>query len=450
METRLTLLLLCLLGVESFIVSEDGGLALSARAEDRISIEPPQPSSIMVRSGDNVTLTCSASHPWFLCLWVHPGTGDKLCSIREDGEHETVCDGVPGAQLLVTSDNACHVILTNVTMEDAGDWMCLLSQENVYHTDRELTSLAVATPTLASIRVETNEIADHESTTVDMLEEETVTVVCEAAGGYPQPEFHWSLVQDVDNEEQSVTVLEDVTVVRDSSRHTSTLTYTGQLADHGKSLVCTTRQRDIFSGASLYNISSSLSLSVGAKASPLTAYLTEQQDVLAGVVISIFLIMFCITIIIVFTVRSSKATPQKLVQDTHESYIIFLEEPATDSSNNSQADTADSADSREEKESGIDVSQGAFVSFSSSDLYKPHHHDHQIVMISDLSHHQMISDHHHHQSTSDHHDESSEGCAASDGGLSNISVFDCQHGCFHEDHSADHHYYKDSVLNTDL
>ena len=40
--------------------------------EDRIRISPPEPARLMVRAGENVTLSCEASHPWFLCLWVHP------------------------------------------------------------------------------------------------------------------------------------------------------------------------------------------------------------------------------------------------------------------------------------------------------------------------------------------------------------------------------------------
>ena len=119
--------------------------AVLAREEmGRITISPPKPRMMMARSGSNVTLSCRASHPWFLCLWVHP-SGDKLCSIQEDGEHSQVCQGLEGAELL-SGDSDCHVQLENVSEEDAGDWLCLLSQEGVYHTDRAVTTLSVARP----------------------------------------------------------------------------------------------------------------------------------------------------------------------------------------------------------------------------------------------------------------------------------------------------------------
>merc|ERR1712018_16098 len=79
------------------------------RELERIKIDPPEPSRMTVRSGSNVTLSCSASRPWFLCLWVHPA-GDKLCSIKEDGTDVSVCQGLQGARL-VAGDNHCHVTL---------------------------------------------------------------------------------------------------------------------------------------------------------------------------------------------------------------------------------------------------------------------------------------------------------------------------------------------------
>ena len=449
MELRVMSLMIVVACVESLFLSED-----------RIDIHPPQPSSLMVRQGDNVTLTCSATQPWFLCLWVHP-SGDKLCSIQEDGDHSTVCQGVPGAELIV-SGHSCHVLLTSVSEEDAGDWMCLLSQTGVYHTDREITHLEVATPASASLRVETNDLedtADQES--VEMVEEETVTMVCESGGGFPAPQFTWYLVQEemVDGVlEESVEVLEEATIIKsdennNSRYHTSSITYTASLLDHGKSLRCSTHQRDIFTDQTLFNISSSKTLSVSAKPSPLHAYLSQQQDVVAGVVISCCLIIFCVIIVIIFSIRSNKAVtaPKKLMEETraHESYIIFLEEPVSESnssnnSNNTSREQCSSERDDKSAESGIDVSQGDFVSFS-SDLYK-----------TNTDHHQMIGDISHLQTSDDHQDESSDGCGASEGGLSNISVFDCQHGCFHDQHDHHHHhldhhhYYRDSVLNTDL
>ena len=446
--------------------------------QEKMRITPPEPSHVMVKEGDNVTLTCSGSHSWFLCLWVHPGPdGDKLCSIQEDGLHTPVCQGVPGAELVVTGDRSCNVHLTNVTQEEAGDWMCLLSQAGVYHTDRVMTSLSVAKPTVVNIGVShdiidnnipQDVVGDDSEDVLNLIEDASITIECTARGGYPQPQLHWALVQDVENMIYE-RLGEEVTIISQQNQSnvvTSSVKYSAKLTDSGKTLVCISEQFDIYTNGLLYNITGHMTLSISAKASPLQAYLTEQQDVVAGVVISCFLIIFCIIIVIIFTVRSNKSInpPTKLIEESkaHESYIIFLEEP---SGSRNTSNTSNSMKGRnDDKESGIDVSHGDFVSFSSSDMYsisKSNNSDNHAVILSDetdSSNHQSSAT----DDNTDNHDDSSDACAASDGGLSNISVFDCQHGCFHdeEDDHHQHHYhhhqdyqhqiYKEPVLNTDL
>ena len=460
---------------------------IESLVKDKIKIHEPEPNHVMVREGGNITLTCAATHPWFLCLWVHPGDdGEKLCSIQEDGEHTTVCAGVPRAELIVAGDNKCHVHLTNVTLEEAGDWMCLLSQAGVYHTDRIMTKLSVATPTTLTIEVtRDNENIDSNDPIMEdiyefisevereeivneglleLLEDESVNFHCHSKGGFPQPQFYWSLIEEIDTELGYNSVEQEIVYGQhnNSNLHTSSVKYAANLADNGKTLICATQQLDINTNEILYNVTSSVKLFITPKSSPLHAYLTEQQDVVAGVVISCFLIIFCVIIVIIFTVRSSKtlAATKKYSREpkAHESYIIFLEEPvsSTNTSGNQGSD-ADIKERSSDKESGIDVSHGDFVSFSSSDLYGS-------KLASDKTPALMSGNDHHNASCSDEnpHDESSEGCAASDGGLSNISVFDCPHGCFHEDEEHSHyqnytslprksqHFYTDAVLNTDL
>ena len=490
---HLLVLLVSMSSVRGYLVAKEWG--------EKIKIDEPEPGHVMVREGGNITLTCSASHPWFLCLWVHPGDdGEKLCSIHDDGEHMNVCSGIDGAEIIVAEDNKCHVKLTNVTLEEAGDWMCLLSQAGVYHTDRVMTKLSVATPTNVHIKVtyqnnleliendpytgQSSDIVEfydvvqedfNEDDILELLEEDSVTVKCEAEGGYPHPQFYWRIVEEGQEMESGNQILKEEMIQNQhnvTNLHTSSLKYTAKVVDHGKTLMCATRQRDINTGEALYNVTSSVKLSITPKASPLQAYFTEQQDIVAGIIISTFLILFCVIIIIIFTIRGSKtvATGKKLNQDTkaHESYIIFLEEPSSNSD-----DSGDSHEGHEvshgvkerssDKESGIDVSQGDFVSFSSSDLYS-------CRTGSDGDHQGIIRDDHH-QSSDDqesHHEVSSEGCAESEGGLSNTSVFDCHHGCFHDQHDHQNYslqlpnnhkeqiypefrrYYTDAVLNTDL
>ena len=422
----MSVLVMSVLSVEAITVSQE---------LERIKIEQPEPSRMTVRSGSNVTLSCSASHPWFLCLWVHPA-GEKLCSIKEDGKDVSVCQGLEGARL-ESGDNHCHVHLENVGQEDSGDWLCLLSQEGVYHTDRAVTSLSVATPSLPSLQPPG-----------PLYHGEAVNINCGATSGHPRPQFYWALL---DGEGEGSRDLESGVTWRDLN---SSLTFTPALSDSGLRLVCSTRQVDLTTNTVLYSHSSSTTLTVSVRPSPLQAYLEQQQDVVAGVVISCFLIIFCIGLVIVFTVRSSKKTrgPAQASKVTagQDSYIIFIsEDPAN-------------TDTRSDKESGIDVSHGDFVSFSSSDLYT-NTTANTATRSSTLTSQKT-------QSEPDQ-DQSIDESGGSEGGLSNTSsVFDCQHGCFgddhghhghqhghhhgHHQHQHQHqlhcHYLRANVLNTDL
>ena len=408
-ESVLVIIMLTVLATQAVFAREEMG---------RITISPPKPRTMMARSGSNVTLSCRASHPWFLCLWVHP-SGDKLCSIQEDGEHSQVCQGLEGAELL-SGDSDCHVQLENVSEEDAGDWLCLLSQEGVYHTDRAVTTLRVARPARPVL-----------DTPAQLFHTETVNVNCLTDNTeHPRPDFSWALL-DSDGQE----------TVRLNTTNSS-LTFTPRLADHGRSLVCYTRQLDPFTLEELYLHNSSVILSVMARPSPLQALLADQQDVVAGVIISSCLIIFCVVLVIVFTVRSTKSNLPAKSSDMmcgQESYIIFISEDQV------------TTESTQDKESGIDVSHGDFVSFSSSDLYSntTATNNRSSSLTSQKT-----------QSEADH-DQSIDESGGSEGGLSNTSVFDCQHGCFGHEHGQhlqlpQHHhheslhYLKDNVLNTDL
>ena len=415
-ELAVVVMAVLVVGVKTITVQQE-----LEEAQERIEIEAPEPQLVVVRSGSNVTLSCSASHPWFLCLWVHPA-GEKLCSIREDGgTHSEVCQGLEGASL-VAGHSHCHVHLQNVGEEDSGDWLCLLSQEGVYHTDRAVTTLSVATPSRPSLQPPG-----------PLFHGEPVSVNCGASRGFPQPEFSWALLDREGGESRD---LETAVVWGDLN---SSLTFTPALSDSGLVLVCFTRQLDLTTNTLLYSHNSSTTLSVSLRPSPLQAYLEQQQDVVAGVVISCFLLLFCVGLVIVFTVRSNKKAraPPQSSEAGQDSYVIFVssEEPGI-------------TDTRSDKESGIDVSHGDFVSFSSSDLYTTNTTtDRSSSLASQKS------------NSEPDQDQSIDESGGSEGGLSNISsVFDCQHGCFGHDnhgHHLHHHqphcnYLRGNVLNTDL
>ena len=391
-----------------------------------------------------------------------------------------MCQGVEGAELVTSGGTSCHAHLTNVQEEEAGEWMCLLSQAGVFHTDRVLTQLSVASPVTLELRADKDILTEEEEDILELEEDEALRMECGAGGGHPEPRLHWALRGAESSEGAGPGGLEEISVSSLESgagRHASSITYAARLADSGRRLVCVAEQLDPWTGALLYNTSRSVRLAVRARASPLQAYLSEQQDVVAGVVISCCLIIFCVVIIIVFTIRSSKAvtSPKRNLRNSkhRESYIIFLEDPSI--INEGSETSKDTSKGRtDDKESGIDVSHGDFVSFSSSDMYSSKAASEERAVRgsedTDTSHQsssaqENTSDDSHHQDTSDitlsPHDMSSEGTAQSEGGLSNLSVFDCPHGCFHDDsnhhhyhpqtyHQPEHHYIKDYVLNTDL
>ena len=59
----------------------------------------------------------------------------KECSIQENGGYRNVCAGLDNGQIM-GEERSCSVILDNVRVEDHGQYMCLLNQADVFHTDR--------------------------------------------------------------------------------------------------------------------------------------------------------------------------------------------------------------------------------------------------------------------------------------------------------------------------
>ena len=149
--------------------------------ESRIQIIETAPSELMIREGESSTLSCTSDHPWFFCVWVHP-SGSKKCSLAEEGEYKSVCEGVDNIR--VRGDgNTCQLDIMNITQEDHGEYMCLLSQAEVFHTDRVFVNVEVATPVNLSMR----KVGDKEDITMlDMVEGETVELVDAEVAGLQQ------------------------------------------------------------------------------------------------------------------------------------------------------------------------------------------------------------------------------------------------------------------------
>ena len=79
------------------------------------------PEFLMVREGQNVSLSCSSQQDWFFCLWRHPG-GEKECSVQEGGERRRVCGGEERMEVRGTRRH-CDLDVRRVRREDGGRYM---------------------------------------------------------------------------------------------------------------------------------------------------------------------------------------------------------------------------------------------------------------------------------------------------------------------------------------
>ena len=251
-----------------------------------IAIIETAPSDLLIKEGESSTLSCTSDHPWFFCVWVHP-SGSKKCSLAEEGEYKSVCEGMENIRIR-GDGNTCQLDIMNITQEDHGEYMCLLSQAEVFHTDRVFVNVEVATPANLSIR----KVGDQEdSTMLDMVEGETVELVCEVTGAYPPPTFLWNFP---DHEGvQGENVFEE-----EYPGHTitgvSSVYYTAEYSHSGHDIQCLTMQTQ---GDSVIYTSMAKTIIHVRTPMPLNSS-QDHQEVVTGVFISGLLIILCLSAVV--------------------------------------------------------------------------------------------------------------------------------------------------------
>ena len=153
-----------------------------------IEIIETKPSKLLIKEGESANISCTSNEPWFFCLWRHP-SGTKKCSLMEDGQYRSVCLGMEN--MSVHGDgNICQLNMKNITVDDHGVYMCLLNQAELFHTDRAYVNVEVATPA----KLEMKRMGEmEESSTLDLMEGETVQMECAGKEAYPAPSFLWNL-----------------------------------------------------------------------------------------------------------------------------------------------------------------------------------------------------------------------------------------------------------------
>ena len=155
---------------------------------NQIEIVETNPPRLLIKEGESANLSCTSDQAWFFCLWRHPA-GTKKCSLREDGQFRSVCQGLENMSVH-GAGHTCQLDMKNITLEDHGVYMCLLNQAELFHTDRAYVTVEVATP--AEIEIKKVD-EDEESTSLDLMEGETVHLECVGRRAYPATHLFWNL-----------------------------------------------------------------------------------------------------------------------------------------------------------------------------------------------------------------------------------------------------------------
>ena len=150
---------------------------LQAGARARLAIVSSSAASVVVRAGEEASLQCTASQPWYLCVWRGPG--GRLISKTADSD----CTSNAGAGFRLTGagrGRRCQLTIAAAGAGEAGRYSCVMADRADVDTmaSREV-ALEVATP--ATARWLQGSVALYGP------EEAEVSLTCVAEGGHPRP-----------------------------------------------------------------------------------------------------------------------------------------------------------------------------------------------------------------------------------------------------------------------
>ena len=138
--------------------------SIESRESNQIEIIETNPSRLLIKEGESANMSCTSDQAWFFCLWRHPA-GTKKCSLREDGQFKSVCQGLKNMSVH-GAGHTCQLDMKNITVDDHGVYMCLLNQAELFHTDRAYVAVEVATPA----QLELKKVGDlEESSILDLI-----------------------------------------------------------------------------------------------------------------------------------------------------------------------------------------------------------------------------------------------------------------------------------------
>ena len=175
---------------------------IDVEAEFRISGAGPRDGTL-VKEGEETSLSCSTSSPWFQCQWLSP-SGEKSCKIR--GSANDICKGIPNTEIGGNA-TSCSLMVNKVAASQQKPWTCVLQDSKDLTTDRRSITLRVGRK--AKVEVTVDEMEKEEKEALGPLgwstgwaikkegnrlllqEGQQVDLHCQARGANPAPKIEW-------------------------------------------------------------------------------------------------------------------------------------------------------------------------------------------------------------------------------------------------------------------
>ena len=120
-----------------------------SRAQLSIISTSPESGAILPAGASSTTLTCTATSPWYLCIWEGPGGLACQCQSPGGGGVNAVCQGYPRVTLF-GGGNACSATISGLAAEDAGDYRCILMDARQFSPVSRTISLEVGRPAVVA------------------------------------------------------------------------------------------------------------------------------------------------------------------------------------------------------------------------------------------------------------------------------------------------------------
>ena len=226
--------------------------------------------------------------------------GEKECSLQEGGGTRKVCKQGREELEVGGRGSSCSLTIPTITLDDHGNFLCLLNQAETFLTARATVKVEVATE--ASIRVR---VGESEVEKVEAVDGEMVELECEARRAHPAPTLTWVVPGGV---------LEDAVVEelgRDeahTSKLVSRLTYRASASHSSSKIQCISTQVDPTSKALLFSSESNITLAI-SQAAPLLSpslSLPGRVGLITAILLAIAVVLLTLLLVLVCFVKKQK------------------------------------------------------------------------------------------------------------------------------------------------